>query len=159
LAGIEMICKDCQEIGHVNKSYYKCKFYREVSANDGIVYYCPFYRNMLILLLFLWEVGPSIGTKRKESLTVKADKQKAKRQKLATNISLAVCSNCKQKGRSTSRSRECPNHIPSKTEVFEVNFGSQCRAFTRKLPLDTIINDKYKEVLKNKYYYHFKGSL
>ncbi|KAL4209145.1 hypothetical protein AB4K20DRAFT_1908782, partial [Rhizopus microsporus] len=30
-----MVCKDCQETGHANKSYYKCKYYKEASAGDG----------------------------------------------------------------------------------------------------------------------------
>ncbi|KAL4207335.1 hypothetical protein AB4K20DRAFT_1920603 [Rhizopus microsporus] len=31
-----MVCEDCQEKGHANKSYYKCKYYKKkASADDG----------------------------------------------------------------------------------------------------------------------------
>jgi hypothetical protein len=32
-----MTCEDCQETGHANNKYYKCKFYKEISADDGNV--------------------------------------------------------------------------------------------------------------------------
>ena len=30
-----MVCKDCQGAGYANKSYYKCKYYKKASADDG----------------------------------------------------------------------------------------------------------------------------
>jgi hypothetical protein len=81
---------------------------------------------------------------------VKRAKRDAKGQKTAADSSSAVCKNCKQVGHSTSRSRECRNHIASKTEVFENNLGSQYQAFTRKLPFATVVNDQYKALLRSK---------
>ncbi|KAI7901772.1 uncharacterized protein BX663DRAFT_543717 [Cokeromyces recurvatus] len=28
-------CTDCEEVGHFNKNYYKCKFYKGAAADDG----------------------------------------------------------------------------------------------------------------------------
>ncbi|KAL0079882.1 hypothetical protein F4703DRAFT_1957291 [Phycomyces blakesleeanus] len=81
----------------------------------------------------------------------KEDKRKAtRRRKLDACSSLALYKSCQQEGHSTSRSHECPNNIPSKSEDFVNNLGFPYKAFTRKLPLDTAVNNEYKELLINK---------
>ena len=35
IALLDMICKDCHESGHANNHYFKCKLYKEESADDG----------------------------------------------------------------------------------------------------------------------------
>ncbi|ORE08371.1 hypothetical protein BCV72DRAFT_323955, partial [Rhizopus microsporus var. microsporus] len=126
---IDMICKDCQENGHANKSYYKCKFYKEASADD---------------------VGTSTGKKRNQSSGVKQEKQKAKRQKTAACSSSIVCSSCKQTGHKSARSPDCPNHMLSKNEVFSRNLGQQFKALTRKLPFDQCAHSSYQSALKSR---------
>ena len=32
---LDITCKDCQEQGHASKNYYKCKLYKEITADDG----------------------------------------------------------------------------------------------------------------------------
>ncbi|ORE10365.1 hypothetical protein BCV72DRAFT_285998 [Rhizopus microsporus var. microsporus] len=121
-----MICEDCQERGHANKRYYKYKFYKEASVDDA-----------------------SSGTKRRQNSSLKQAKQQAKRQKEGTN-STVICKSCQQSGHSTSRSRLCPNHNLAKNEVLARNLGFPYIAFTRKLPLDSIVKSDYKEIPKNK---------
>ncbi|PHZ17690.1 uncharacterized protein RHIMIDRAFT_310330, partial [Rhizopus microsporus ATCC 52813] len=125
----DMICKDCQEIGHANKSYYKCKFYKEASVDD---------------------VGTSTGKRRKQSSGVKQEKQKAKRQKTAACSSSIVCSSCKQTGHKSARSPDCPNHMLSKNEVFSRSLGQQFKTFTRKLPFDQCVHSSYQSALKSR---------
>ncbi|ORE10529.1 hypothetical protein BCV72DRAFT_199515, partial [Rhizopus microsporus var. microsporus] len=124
----DMICEDCQERGHANNKYYKCKFYKEASVDD---------------------VGTSSGTKRKQSSSLKQAKQQAKRQMEGTN-STVICKSYQQIGHSTSRSRLCPNYNLAKNEMLARSLGFPYIAFTRKLPLNSIVKCDYKEILKNK---------
>ncbi|KAI8975306.1 hypothetical protein BDF20DRAFT_877857 [Mycotypha africana] len=90
---VNIECKDCKTLGHFNKAYHECKFYKAVSAAD---------------------VGSS-GKKRMQSATIKEEKKQAKRKKKQTTGDIK-CISCGLKGHSTSRSLECPNHIASKEE-------------------------------------------
>ncbi|PHZ10767.1 uncharacterized protein RHIMIDRAFT_259850, partial [Rhizopus microsporus ATCC 52813] len=102
-----------------------------------------------MLMIFLLLVGASSGTKRRQNSSLKQAKQQAKRQKEGTN-STVICKSCQQSGHSTSRSRLCPNHNLAKNEVLARNLGFPYIAFTRKLPLDSIVKSDYKEIPKNK---------
>lgn len=102
-----------------------------------------------MLMIFLLLVETSSGAKRKQSSNLKQAKRQAKRQKEGTN-STVICKSCQQNGHSTSRSRLCPNHNLAKNEVLTRNLGFPYIAFTRKLPLDSIVKSDYKEILKNK---------
>ncbi|KAL0090891.1 hypothetical protein J3Q64DRAFT_1630537, partial [Phycomyces blakesleeanus] len=60
------------------------------------------------------------------------------------------CRSCKQEDHSTSRSYECPNHIPSKRKEFSNNLGFSYKALMRKFSLNTVVNKEYKMLLRNK---------
>ncbi|ORE22721.1 hypothetical protein BCV71DRAFT_169732, partial [Rhizopus microsporus] len=124
---IDMVCKDCQETGHANKSYYKCKYYKEASADD---------------------VGTSAGKKRKQSSGVK--QEKAKRQKTTESSSSVICTSCKQTGHKSARSPDCPNHMLSKNEIFSRNLGQQFKTLTRKLPFNHCIHSSYQSALNSR---------
>ncbi|PHZ10663.1 uncharacterized protein RHIMIDRAFT_259501, partial [Rhizopus microsporus ATCC 52813] len=102
-----------------------------------------------MLMTFLLLVGAFSGAKRKQSSSLKQAKQQAKRQKEGTN-STVICKSCQQSGHNMSLPRLCPNHNLAKNEVLARNLGFPYIAFTRKLPLDSIVKSDYKEVLKNK---------
>ncbi|KAI8984077.1 hypothetical protein BDF20DRAFT_857784 [Mycotypha africana] len=120
-------CKDCKTLGHFNKAYHECKFYKAVSAAD---------------------VGSS-GKKRKQSATIKEEKKQAKRKKKQTTGDIK-CISCGLKGHSTSRSLECPNHIASKEEVITSTLGEGSTVFTRKLPLTSAVKPAFREQFQEK---------
>lgn len=51
-------CVDCEQVGHYNENYYKCKFYKEASANDDFAY-----------------IVGGLSNKRKQSSTIKQEKK------------------------------------------------------------------------------------
>ncbi|ORE05083.1 hypothetical protein BCV72DRAFT_250846 [Rhizopus microsporus var. microsporus] len=126
-----MVCKACQKKGYANKSYYKCKYYKEPFADDG------------------WNVGWE-KKKRKQSSGVKQEKQKAKRQKTIECSSSVTCTSCKQIGHKSARSPDCPNHMLSKNEVFSRNLGQQFKTFTRKLSFDQCVRSSDQSSLKSR---------
>ncbi|KAI9487859.1 MAG: hypothetical protein EXX96DRAFT_629094 [Benjaminiella poitrasii] len=118
-------CKDCGEIGHYNKGYYKCPQYSSEAATD-------------------------VGTrgKRKQSASVKSDKKKAKRAK-KDDASIATCKSCREEGHTSSRSFECINHIRTKEETMKGGLGCDYTTFTRKLRLEGSTNTDYLTKLQN----------
>ncbi|PHZ15017.1 uncharacterized protein RHIMIDRAFT_276959 [Rhizopus microsporus ATCC 52813] len=82
-----------------------------------------------MLMIFLLLVGASSGTKRKQNSSFKQAKQQSKQQKERTN-STVICKSCQQ--------------------MLARNLGFPYIAFTRKLPLDSIVKSDYREILKNK---------
>ncbi|KAI7907893.1 uncharacterized protein BX663DRAFT_14086 [Cokeromyces recurvatus] len=123
-----MTCKDCNNKGHANKEYFKCKFFKEASVDD---------------------VGTSTR-KRRQTTRLKEDKQRVKRSKQDTGSISNSCTNCGQVGHKSTRSRECPSHELSKSEVFTKNLEFPYKPFNRKIPFDCVINNDYKDILKNK---------
>ncbi|KAI8968984.1 hypothetical protein BDF20DRAFT_990838 [Mycotypha africana] len=69
-------CKDCKTLGHFNKAYHECKFYKAVSVRDV----------------------RSSGKKRKQSAKTKEEKKQT--------TGDIKCISCGLKGHSTSRSLE-----------------------------------------------------
>lgn len=124
-SSIKTVCKDCNEIGHYFKNYYKCKLYKQADVHD---------------------VGTT-GKKRKQSETLRQDKRAAKRQRYQVNANV-ICKSCKQSGHSTSRSSSCRNHRATKQETFKENLGVEYRAFTRKIPFDNIVEEEHARFLK-----------
>lgn len=61
-----------------------------------------------------------------------------------------MCASCEEVGHRSSASPLCPNHNPTKKEVFQTNLGSNYKAFTRKLPLTAIVKEEYQELLRQK---------
>lgn len=122
-------CVDCEEVGHFNKNHYRCKYYKEASADD---------------------VGGS-NNKRKQSTTINQEKKASKRQKYATENPVGMhCKKCGGDNHNSARSALCPFNILPKAKVLEQNLGSQhYKAFTRKLPLDPCINQPHHHI-KNK---------
>ncbi|ORE12602.1 hypothetical protein BCV71DRAFT_280612, partial [Rhizopus microsporus] len=117
------VCKYCEEVCHFSKSYFKCKLYKQASADD---------------------VGIS-DKKRKQSNDIKRDKKK---RKTATTDNKDTCKRCHEKGHKSARSPSCKYHISSKQEVFNKNLGQKYRPFTRKLPMDKCVADQYVNTLK-----------
>ncbi|KAG2202838.1 hypothetical protein INT46_000497 [Mucor plumbeus] len=118
-------CKDCKEIGHYNKKYYKCKLFKEDKADD---------------------VGTS---KKRQTSAIKNVKREVKRQKVIADPNVR-CINRKGTSHKTSRSPDCPRHILSKLEVMNQNLGTGFQSFARKLPFDTCVKERYKSVLKDR---------
>ena len=91
-----------------------------------------------------------VGTSRKrQNSAIKNVKREAKRQKMVADPSVR-CTNCKGIGHKSSRSPDCPRHIPSKLEVMNQNLGTGFQSFTRKLPFDACVKERYRSVLKNR---------
>ncbi|KAG2191846.1 hypothetical protein INT46_010558 [Mucor plumbeus] len=118
-------CKDCKEIGHYNKKYYKCKLFKEGKADD---------------------VGTS---KKQQTSAIKNAKREAKRQKVVADPNVR-CTNCKGTGHKTSLPPDCPRYILSKLEVMNQNLGTGFQSFTRKFPFDTCVKERYRSVLKDR---------
>lgn len=97
----------------------------------------------------------TVGTskKRKQSSAVKAEKQNAKRQAVAStssSSSTVKCKSCKEVGHSSSNSKNCKNHNPTKKDVLLTNLGENYQAFNRKAPFDTLVKQEFKTNLRNK---------
>ena len=91
-----------------------------------------------------------VGTsKKRQTSAIKNVKREAKRQKVIADPNVR-CTNCKGTGHKTSRSPDCPKHILSKLEVMNQNLGTGFQSFTRKLPFDTCVKERYRSVLKDR---------
>lgn len=91
-----------------------------------------------------------VGTSgKRQGFQVKQDNRDAKKQRVDIDQNV-TCASCKRRGHKTSRSPKCPNHKATKLEVMVDNLGGGFQTFTRKIPLDSCVQQQYKSVLKNR---------
>ncbi|KAI7900538.1 uncharacterized protein BX663DRAFT_574492 [Cokeromyces recurvatus] len=100
--------------------------------------------------LYKEDKADDVGTSRKrQSSETKNIKIQAKRQRVEVD-SNKKCRSYGSISHKSKRSPDCSQHILSKLEVLTENLGTGFQTFTRKLPLDTCVNDRYRSVLKNR---------
>ncbi|KAI8968513.1 hypothetical protein BDF20DRAFT_917022 [Mycotypha africana] len=102
-------------MGHFNKSYPKCKYYKAVSADD-VIY-----------------LGVAIR-REKQSTSNKAEKKAVKKTKMASQA--VECPSRGNDNHGYSRSSLSPNHIQSKEEAISSVLGHNPTIFVTKLPID-----------------------
>ncbi|KAI8984087.1 hypothetical protein BDF20DRAFT_807872, partial [Mycotypha africana] len=117
--------KDCNEMGHFNKSCPKCKYYKAASVDNG-----------------------NRNKKRRQSESVKAEKKAVKKKKTASQA--VECPSCGNDNHASSRSPLCPNHIQSKEEAISFVLGHNSIIFVRKLPVCRAVLPQFREEFKEK---------
>lgn len=97
-------------------------------------------------------VGASSKRKAKQDDNLKRLKKSAKYSHVAAGegSSQITCSSCHSLGHKTTRSKECPNYKPTKAEELQALLGDNATTFTRKVRLDEIIREDYKDLMSTK---------
>lgn len=101
---------------------------------------------------YVWLVGTSRKRKGKQNEATKRLKKSAKYTHVADEEgpNQSVCSSCKLPGHNSARSKACTNYKPTKAEELRVLLGDNASSCTRKIKLETIIRDEYKQAITQK---------
>ncbi|KAI8991670.1 hypothetical protein BDF20DRAFT_950608 [Mycotypha africana] len=119
----EEICKDCGEVGHINKKSYKCQLY---------------------------DASKKRKAGAKDDYETKAAKARGKKKKLEDSKKRAeqdvVCSSCGKAGHSRSSSPLCLNYKPPKDVLLRRLFEDGHEVYSRKLLLTTLMRPAFAQV-------------